>query len=154
MPSQQKGVLQGALKGGRKGSRKGDRRGEPKRELIEVFLMEPGEGRPPFTHEPGALEFLPPDVPLPDVGDILLFPRKVTGDTKAQAFAWGDTVAPFMVVEREHLYFRDKAEKFTHIKPTPARYVRTVILVRRLTHEEYSADPGRVRPNASVASDS
>jgi hypothetical protein len=79
------------------------------------------------------------------LGDILLFPRKVTGDTKAQTFAWCDTVAPFVVVEREHLYFRDKGEKFTHIKPSPARYVRTVVLVRRLTDEEHAADPGQIR---------
>jgi hypothetical protein len=133
MAGQQKGGFAGALKGRRKRERKAERKAEGRAELIEVFLAEPGEGRPPFTHEPGAL------------GDILLFPRKVTGDTKAQTFAWGGTVAPFVVVEREHLYFRDKAEKFSHIKPSPARYVRTVILVRRLTDEEYAADPGQIR---------
>lgn len=141
------------MAGLRKGKRKGERKGESKGEPVEVFLMEPGEGRPPFTHEPGPLEFLPPDAPLPDVGDVLLFPRKVTGDTKAQAFAWGGTVAPFVVVEREHLYFRDAAEKFDPLKPRPAHHLRSVILVRRLTREEYEADPGHVAAKVLLASE-
>lgn len=134
--------MPGLRKGERKSGRKGERKREAKGELVEVVLMEPGEGRPPFTHEPGSLEYLAPDLPLPAVGDVLALPRQVTGDTKAQAFAWGGKVAPFVVVEREHVYFRDGAEKFDPAKPTPARYLRSLIYVRRLSKEEYAADPG------------
>lgn len=112
-----------------------------KAEPIEVFLAEPGEGRPPFSFE-GALEYLPADGPAPLVGDIILLPRGVTGDTRAQAFAWGGTLSPFRVVEREHVYFRDKREKFNPTDPRPARFVRTMICVHRLGEEEFYADPG------------
>ena len=117
--------------------------GRTKSELIDVYLVEPGQGRPPFSFEPGALEHLPPDAPLPLVGDVLLLPRSVTGDSASQAFAWAGTVTPFRVVEREHVYFRESDEKFDPLNPKPARYVRTMICVRRLTQEEYSADPGQ-----------
>ena len=111
-------------------------------ELVEVWLVEPDQGRPPFTFE-GALEFLPPDGPLPAVGDVILLPRSGTGDGKAQAFAWGATVTPFRVVEREHVYFRGTKEKRDPRNVKAARYVRSVISVRRLTPEEYAADPGQ-----------
>ena len=117
--------------------------GRGKSELVEVYLMEPGEGRPPFTFEQGPLEYLPPDAPMPQVGDIVLLPRKVTGDSKAQTFAWGGTLAPFLVVEREHVYFRDKHEKLDAADPAPARYVKTVVNVRRLTEEQFLSEPGR-----------
>jgi hypothetical protein len=117
--------------------------GHAKAELIQVYLWEPGQGRPPFSFEPGALEYLPPDAPLPQVGDTILLPRKVTGDTKEQTFAWGGTLAPFRVIEVEHVYFRDRNEKFTLANPKPAQYVRTMIAVRRLTPEQFDADPGQ-----------
>lgn len=115
--------------------------GRAKHELIQVYLWEAGQGRPPFSFEPGALEYLPPDAPLPQVGDTLLLPRRVTGDSEVQAFAWGGTLAPFRVVEVEHVYFRERDEKFLPAKPEPARYVRTMIAVRRLTQEQFYADP-------------
>ena len=118
--------------------------GQAKRELIQVYLWEAGQGRPPFSFEPGALEYLPPDAPLPQAGDTLLLPRSVTGDSKKQAFAWHGTLAPFRVIEVEHVYFRDSDEKFTPANPKPARYVRTMIAVRRLTPEQFDADPGQV----------
>ncbi len=122
----------------KKADRKADKRtaGEP----VEVWLLEPGEGRPPFSFH-GPLEYLPPDPPLAQVGDLILLPTNVTGDTKAQAFAWGGTLTPFKVVEREHVYFREKDEKVDPRKVKPARYVRSMILVRRLSQEEYAADP-------------
>jgi hypothetical protein len=110
--------------------------GEP----VEVWLLEPGEGRPPFSFH-GPLEYLPPEPPHAQVGDIILLPRNVTGDTKAQSFAWGGTLTPFKVVEREHVYFRDKGEKVDPRKVKPARYVRSMILVRRLSQDEYAGDP-------------
>ena len=114
----------------------------PKRELIDVYLVEPGQGRPPFSFEPGALEHLPPDAPLPLAGDVILLSRSVTGDSEEQAFAWAGTVTPFLVLQREHVYVRESDEEFDPLHPKPARYVRTMICVRRLTHEEYRADPG------------
>ena len=110
-------------------------------ELVEVWLVEPGRGRPPFTLN-GALEFLPPAPPLPQVGDLLLLPRNVTGDSAEQAFAWAGTLTPFRVVEREHVYFREKGEKLNPLSVKPARYLRSIVLVRRVTEEEFSADPG------------
>lgn len=115
--------------------------GEAKREAIEVYLVEPGGGRPPFTFE-CALEYLPADAPLPAVGDVLLLPRQVTGDSKKQTFAWGGTLAPFRVVEREHVYYRDARKRFNRAEPKPATYVRTLLSVRRLTEDEFYADPG------------
>jgi hypothetical protein len=113
-----------------------------KGELIEVYLWERGEGRPPFTFQ-GALEYLPPDAPLPQVGDLILLPSKVTGDSSEQTFAWGGTVAPFRVIEREHVYFRDPAAPFDRASPTAATYVRSMIGVRRVSEEEYAEDQGR-----------
>ena len=112
-----------------------------RREPIEIYVVEPGEGRPPFTFE-GAHDYLPADGPLPAVGDLLLLPRHVSGDSKKQAFAWGGTLAPFQVVEREHVFFREKGEKLDPGNPKPARYVKTVINVRRLTEEQFYAEPG------------
>ena len=114
-----------------------------KREFIEVHLWEPGETRPPFSFESGALEYLPPDAPLPQVGDTLLLPRNVTGDTKQQTFAWRGTLAPFRVIEVEHVYYRERNEKFIPTDPKAARYVRTMISVRRLTQEQFDAWPGQ-----------
>ena len=115
--------------------------GKAKSELIQVYLWEEGQGRPPFSFEPGPLEYLPPDAPVPQVGDTLLLPRRVTGDSLEQAFAWGGTLAPFRVIEVEHVYFRESDEKFMPTDPKPARYVRTMIAVRRLTPEQFDAEP-------------
>ena len=104
------------------------------------MALEPGGKRPPFTFD-GALEYLPPAPPLPQVGDMLLLPRNVTGDTKEQAFAWGGKLSPFRVVEREHVYFRESDEKIDRRHVKPARYMRSLILVRRLTEEEFNANP-------------
>jgi hypothetical protein len=112
-----------------------------KGELIEVYLWEPDEPRPPFTFQ-GALEYLPPDAPLPQVGDLILLPGKVTGDSRKRTFAWGGTVAPFRVVEREHVYFRDPDVPFDRANPTAATYVRSMISVRRVSEEEYQAEQG------------
>ena len=116
------------------------KRRRPTVEPVEVFLTEPGEGRPDF--EPGVLEYLPPDAPLPQVGDILLLPRASTGD-EADAYAWGGAVSPFRVVEREHLYHRDAAGTAGVRVPEPARYLKTLLLVRRVPSDEYYADPGQ-----------
>jgi hypothetical protein len=118
--------------------------GQAKRELIQVYLWEPGEGRPPFSFEPGALEYLPSDAPLPHVGETILLPRNVTGDSGEQTFAWGGTLAPFRVVEVEHVYFRERNERFIPASPKPAHYVRTMIAVRRLTPEQFDAYPEQV----------
>ncbi len=115
--------------------------GQAESEIIQVYLWEPGEGRPPFSFEPGALEYLPPDAPLPQVGETLLLPRSVTGDSEEQAFAWSGTLAPFRVVEVEHVYFRESDEKLIPANPKPARYLRTMIAVRRITEEQFYADP-------------
>lgn len=114
--------------------------GRAGRELVEVYVLEPGEGRPPFTFE-GALEYLPPDAPLPAVGDVLLLPRNVTGDSEELTYAWGGTLAPFVVVEREHVYFRANGEKLDPLALKPARHMRTLVGVRRLSQEEFYAGP-------------
>jgi hypothetical protein len=116
--------------------------GQDKRELIQVYLWEPGQDRPPFSFDPGALEYLPSDAPLPQVGDTLLLPGTVTGDSKEQTFAWHGTLAPFRVIEVEHVYFRESDERFVPAHPTPARYVRTMIAVQRLTQEQFAEYPG------------
>lgn len=108
--------------------------------LVEVYLVESGAGR---DLKEGALEFLPADAPLPDVGDIILLPPNVTGDSAEQAFLYGGSVAPFRVVEREHLYFRGPGEKHNPSATEPARYMKTWIFVRRISRDEYlDRDPG------------
>lgn len=87
----------------------------------------------------------PPAPPLPQVGDLLLLPRNVTGDTKEQAFAWAGKLSPFRVIEREHVYFREPGETVDPRHVKPARYMRSIILVRRLTEEEFDADPEKLR---------
>ncbi len=122
------------------------------KEPVEVYLMEPGEGRPSF--DPGVLEYLPCDGPIPELGDVLLLPRASTGDTRTQAFAWGGALSAFRVVEREHLYFRDPGPR-ERLSTSPARYLKTLLLVRRISKEEYYADPGQgVVPAAALVSDS
>ena len=110
--------------------------GEP----VAVWLQEEGQGKPPWgDHIP--LEYLPSGHPLPQLGDVLLLPRNVTGDSEEQAFAWGGTFTPFKVIERTHAYSREKDEKLDPRNVKPARYMRSMLLVRRLTKEEYDADP-------------
>lgn len=112
-------------------------------ELVEVFEVEFGKGRPYYTHRPGILEVLPADKPLPMVGDIILLPVNVTGDSPEQAFVIRGSLTPFRVVEREHMYFRGSDEKHDPINTKPARYLNSWIFVRRVTEAEYSADPGK-----------
>lgn len=111
-------------------------------DAVEVWLVEPGQGRPQFALNTKRIEFLPTDAPLPQAGDLVMLPRRVTGDTKTQTFAWGGSLAPFRVLELEHVYFRAKQERHDATKPKPARYVKSLVYVRRLTPEEYAADPG------------
>jgi hypothetical protein len=111
--------------------------------FVEVYEVEPGCGRPYYTYKPGALEFLPADAPLPQVGDIILLPRNVTGDNEEQAFLMSGMLTPFRVVEREHLYHRKHGEKHDPVNTKPARYLKSWIFVQRVTEEEYAADPGQ-----------
>jgi hypothetical protein len=112
------------------------------REPIAVYLVEPDGGRPPFTSKP-PLEYLPADAPLPQAGDLILLPRLFTGDSKAQAFAWAGNLSPFRVLEVEHVYYRDKSERPTPVRPGYAQYVRTIVLVARLTPAQFEERPGR-----------
>ena len=112
------------------------------RNFIEVYEVEAGKGRAGFNYKPGALEFLPADGPLPNIGDIILLPRAITGDDEKQAFIMKGMATPFRVVEREHLYFRGPDEKHDPINTEPARYLKTWIFVRRVSQAEYSRDPG------------
>jgi hypothetical protein len=116
--------------------------GTDQHELVEVYEVEPGKGRPYFTYKPGAIEFLPADAPLPHPGDIILLPRNVTGDSEEQAYAWAGVLTPFRVVEREHLYVREGDEKHDPLDTRPARYLKSWILVRRVAEDDYAADPG------------
>jgi hypothetical protein len=110
--------------------------------IIEVWLSDPDQKRPPFGHETMPLEYLPADGPLPRPGDIIHLPRNVTGDTKKQAFGFGGTRSPFRVVECSHVYHRDKGERFGPLDPKPAVYVKTTMHVRRLTPKEVYDDRG------------
>ncbi|WP_437281296.1 hypothetical protein WME90_12255 [Sorangium sp. So ce375] len=109
--------------------------------LVEVYEVEPRKGRPGYSFKSGALEFLPADGPLPQVGDIILLPRNVSGDNEEQAYVMG-MVAPFRVVEREYLYYREPKETHDPIDTKPARYLKTWIFVRRISKDEYKRDPG------------
>jgi hypothetical protein len=115
---------------------------EPKPDLVEVWLSDPDQKRPPFGHETKPLEYLPPDALLPRPGDIIHLPRNVTGDTKKQAFGFGGTRTPFRVVECSWVYARDKGEKFDPLDPKPALHVKTTMHVRRLTPKEVYDDRG------------
>jgi hypothetical protein len=112
-------------------------------ELVEVYLVEPGKGRPMFAYKTGALEFLPSDGPLPQVGDIIILPRAVTGDSEDNAFIMGGFGTPFRVVEREHLYSRGLNEKHDPIHTKPAKYLKSWIHVKRLSSDEYKKDPSK-----------
>ena len=114
----------------------------PKRDLVEVWLSDPDQKRPPFGHKTTPLEYLPPDGPLPRPGDIIHLPRNVTGDTKKQAFGFGGTRTPFRVVECGWVYHREKGEKFDPLDPKPALHVKTTMHVQRLTPKEVYDDRG------------
>ncbi|MEI6449225.1 MAG: hypothetical protein WCP98_04645 [Actinomycetes bacterium] len=111
-------------------------------ELVEVWLWDPGAKRAPFAYESDPLEYLPADAPLPRVGDLILLPPNITGDTREQAFAYAGTRTPFKVMECEHVYFRAKVEKLDPANPKPARHVKTIISVHRLTAKEFDDDRG------------
>ena len=111
-------------------------------EPVAVWLQEPGEGKPGWGDHV-AFAYLPPAPPLAQVGDIILLPRSVTGDSADQAFAWGARLTPFKVIQRVHAYFREDGEKVDPRHIEPARYMRSMLLVRRLTQDEYDADPER-----------
>ena len=110
--------------------------------LIEVWLWDPDQKRPPFGHKTVPLEYLPADAALPRAGDIIHLPRNVTGDTKKQAFGFGGTRTPFRVVECRHVYAREKTEKIDSLHPTPAVHVKTTLHVRRLSPKEVYDDRG------------
>lgn len=116
--------------------------GRARSELVEVWLWDPGQKRAPFSHAARPLEYLPPDAPLPRVGDLVVLPPNVTGDTREQAFAYGGTRTPFRVMDVEHVFAREKGEKFHPVHPTPARYLRTVVSVQRLNEKEFHDDRG------------
>jgi hypothetical protein len=104
--------------------------------LVEVWLWDLSTKRSPFGHETDPLEYLPADAPLPRVGDMIHLPPNVTGDTREQAFGYGGTRTPFRVEECSHVFAREKDEKVDLLNPSPARHVKTLIFVRRLTPEE------------------
>lgn len=108
--------------------------------FIEVYEIETGKGRAGYNHKPGALEFLPLDAPVPEVGDIILLPSVVTGDSEEQAFVMG-LLTPFRVIEREFLYFRSPDEKHDPFNTKSARYLKTWIHVRRVPETEYGKEP-------------
>ena len=110
--------------------------------LVEVWLWDPSQKRPPFGHQTTPLEYLSADSPLPRAGDIVHLPRNVTGDTKKQAFGFGGTRTPFRVVECSHVYARDKNEKLDPAHPAPATYVKTTMHVKRLSPQEVYDDRG------------
>ena len=110
--------------------------------LIEVWLWDTSQKRPPFGHQTAPLEYLPDDGPLPRAGDIIHLPRNVTGDTKKQAFEFGGTRTPFRVVEFGHVYARDKSEVVDPFDPRPAVHVRTTMHVERLSPKEVYEDRG------------
>jgi hypothetical protein len=114
----------------------------PEPDLVEVWLWDPSQKRPPFGHKTTPLEYLPADSPLPRPGDIVHLPRNVTGDTKEQAFGFGGTRTPFRVVECGHLYSRDKLERVDPLHPQPAVRVKTTIHVKRLSPKEVYEDRG------------
>jgi hypothetical protein len=124
------------------GKKKKSGAGEYKPGLIEVWLSDPDQKRPPFGHETQPLEYLPADGPLPRPGDIIHLPRNVTGDTKKQAFGFGGTRSPFRVVECSYVYHREKGETFDPLDPKPALHVKTTMHVMRLTPKEVYDDRG------------
>ena len=109
---------------------------ERKPGLIEVWLWDPDQKRPPFGHKTAPIEYLSAADPLPRAGDIIHLPRNVTGDTKKQAFGFGGTRTPFRVIECGYVYARDKGEAVDPLEPTPALHVKTTIHVQRLSPTE------------------
>lgn len=110
--------------------------------LIEVWLWDPDQKRPPFGHRTKPLEYLPADAPLPRAGDIIHLPMNVTGDTQKQAFGFGGTRTPFRVVECSFVYAREKGETFDSLNPLPAVHVTTTMHVKRLSPKEVYDDRG------------
>jgi hypothetical protein len=113
-----------------------------KPELVEVWLWDPSQKRPPFAHKTTPLEYLPADAQLPRVGDIMHLPRNVTGDTKKQAFTFGGTRTPFRVMECGHVYAREGGEKLDALDPQPAVHVKVTLYAQRLTPQEFYDDRG------------
>ena len=118
----------------------GSGEGEPG--LVEVWLWDPSQKRPPFGHKTTPLEYLPDDGTLPRRGDIIHLPRNVTGDSKKQAFGFGGTRTPFRVVECGHVYARAKGDAFDPLDPQPAGHVKTTMHVKRLSPQEVYDDRG------------
>jgi hypothetical protein len=117
-------------------------------EPVEVWLWDPSARAKPFDHAASPLEYLPTDAPLPRAGDILVLPTNLTGDDKHEAFAYAGTRTPFAVVQCEHIYHRSDAERHGAIAPKPARHVKTLVFVRRMSQKEFYEDRGWSRESA------
>lgn len=114
--------------------------GQVKKELIAVYQVADGEARRPFSYGDDPIEYLPPEAPLPRMGEVLLLSTAAVGGEPSSA--WGGALAPFEVVEVEHVYRRPAGQHVDRLHPKAARYVRIVINVRRLSDAEYNARPG------------
>ena len=117
-------------------------------QAVEVWLWDPHAQRKPFNRAATPIEYLPVDVPLPRAGDIVVLPPNLTGDGPGEAFTYGGTRTPFRVVECEHLYYRDKAERPDPLRPTPATHVKTLVFVRRMSEQEFYDERGWQRETA------
>jgi len=121
---------------------------KPAMQPVEVWLWEPGAKAKAFDYAADPIEYLPADAPLPRSGDIIVLPPNLTGDGKREAFAYAGTRTPFKVVECEHVYYRSKAERHDPAAPRPARQVKTLIFVRRMSEKEFYDDRGWQRESA------
>jgi hypothetical protein len=127
-------------------SGRGHKESKAHKDPIAVYEMVPGEQRQPFTYHGKPIEYLPPDAPMPRVGDILLLPKVTAHKKGGPTTAWGGIVVPFVVVEIEHVYHRSSAKSMQGLEPKPAKYVRSVVNARALTDEEYLEGPGTCTP--------
>jgi hypothetical protein len=112
------------------------------RRSTEVYEVEAGKGRAQFTFDSVPLQDLPAEAPLPQVGDIVLLSSSETGDSKDLAFVGGGMFTPFRVVEREHMLWRGGDEARDPQGAEPPNRSKCLIHVRRVSAEEYGADPG------------
>jgi hypothetical protein len=111
------------------------------KELVAVYQVTPGEARRSFSFHEDPIEYLPADAPLPRLGDVLLLPY-ASGRMGDASSAWAGAVAPFVVLEVEHVYHRGSHKDLDLVNPRPAKFVRIIINVRRLTDAEYLESPG------------
>lgn len=100
-------------------------------DAIEVYLAEPGAGRPAYASKPREtmLCTIMGDF-RPRIGEVILLSTRQTGEEETKAYIMMGFGTAYRVLDVEHMIGIDGV------------FTKTWIHVRRISEEEYAKDPG------------